>query len=708
MADIDIRLRIRDAARFRMELDKSGKSGKKFGVAMEASGKAAKTAVSPLRNLAKSALGVGAAYASISGAKNAIAVTSELGKSTARLSSLTGLDEKQASRWVNTAKIRGVESKALNVGFVSLARNMHNASKGGENQLRTFRRLGIFQRDLRKGDINSLLLKTADSFNKLGPGAKRTALAQQVFGRQSQTLISLLGKGRKSLQEQLSLSDKYGATLDKNQVKKVLAAAAAQREMRLAIMGIQIAFATHVLPVLTKVTGRLAGFIGRMRQSKGVAGIIGTALRTFGQIVGFLVDKFKSLTPAIKIVVVALGALGAIFLASPIGAMIATLAVGAVLIVRNWGRITPVFKKAGGAVASFLRPVGQWFAGAFNTIKKSLGIGKSDVSQFGKALSNIFKFVKTVLMIFAGVFRWVFMKIVLPIARRALPGVVDIVKGTFKIIGGVIKVFSGLFTGDFKKMWEGIKQIFSGELQRLVGIIKIATAPIRAAAALVGRVLVAGFSKAWKAIKRATSAVLGFIKKHWRTIISIVGGPVGLMVALVSKHWGKLKSAASSVWKFVHSKFSALVNFFKSLPGKIGSAASGMFDGVKNAFKSAVNWIISKWNGLSFSIGGTDLGPFGHLPKTTLSTPHIPPLFGGGFIPAGATGSFTTGERGRELQTVTPKGIAVQPLSALPAGAGAPVGGGGVQFLTPVQLVVDGRVLAETVGRSVARREARK
>jgi phage-related protein len=38
----------------------------------------------------------------------------------------------------------------------------------------------------------------------------------------------------------------------------------------------------------------------------------------------------------------------------------------------------------------------------------------------------------------------------------SVKGVID---GALKIIMGLIKVFAGLFTGDFSKMWEGIKTI---------------------------------------------------------------------------------------------------------------------------------------------------------------------------------------------------------------------------------------------------------
>ncbi|MGY3718881.1 phage tail protein, partial [Sutcliffiella cohnii] len=37
-----------------------------------------------------------------------------------------------------------------------------------------------------------------------------------------------------------------------------------------------------------------------------------------------------------------------------------------------------------------------------------------------------------------------------------------VITGALNIIMGAVKFFSGLLTGDFSKMWEGVKQIFKG------------------------------------------------------------------------------------------------------------------------------------------------------------------------------------------------------------------------------------------------------
>ena len=49
----------------------------------------------------------------------------------------------------------------------------------------------------------------------------------------------------------------------------------------------------------------------------------------------------------------------------------------------------------------------------------------------------------------------------------------DVVKGVLKVLGGLIDFITGVFTGNWKKAWNGIKSIFKGVFDGLVGIFKL-------------------------------------------------------------------------------------------------------------------------------------------------------------------------------------------------------------------------------------------
>lgn len=53
----------------------------------------------------------------------------------------------------------------------------------------------------------------------------------------------------------------------------------------------------------------------------------------------------------------------------------------------------------------------------------------------------------------------------------AAAGIADYIKGTIEVIRGIIQFLTGVFTGDWKKAWDGIIRIFEGIKERVKGII---------------------------------------------------------------------------------------------------------------------------------------------------------------------------------------------------------------------------------------------
>lgn len=59
-----------------------------------------------------------------------------------------------------------------------------------------------------------------------------------------------------------------------------------------------------------------------------------------------------------------------------------------------------------------------------------------------------------------------------PAFETVFSGIGDVINGLGKTLGGIIDFITGVFTGDWKKAWEGIKSIFKGIWDALVGIVK--------------------------------------------------------------------------------------------------------------------------------------------------------------------------------------------------------------------------------------------
>jgi TP901 family phage tail tape measure protein len=168
-------------------------------------------------------------------------------------------------------------------------------------------------------------------------------------------------------------------------------------------------------------------------------------------------------------------------------------------------------------------------------------------------------------------------------------------------------------------------------------------------------------------LKGAVVTVIHFVGDHWKLILGVLTGPIGLAVLFISSH------------------FKQIVSFVSGLPGKIASAAKGMWDGMKDAFRSAIDWVIGAWNGLKFAINVPGVKIFGHRiggEHIGFGVPQIPLLAEGGLITSG--GLAIVGDQGPEALSL-PAGAQVAPLTGRAAGAGAKGG------LTIENLNINGR-----------------
>ncbi|MDF2537997.1 MAG: hypothetical protein K0S76_1018 [Herbinix sp.] len=149
-----------------------------------------------------------------------------------------------------------------------------------------------------------------------------------------------------------------------------------------------------------------------------------------------------------------------------------------------------------------------------------------------KAWDGIYQILnKTVIPIFKKVIevlQFLWEKVINPIIKvlwdtlkpafdTVFSGIGEVINGLGKTLGGIIDFITGVFTGDWKKAWEGIKDIFGGVWDALVGVVKI---PINLIIDLING-LVGGIVKGINAVIKAINSI-SFDMPDW-----LGGGHVG-------------------------------------------------------------------------------------------------------------------------------------------------------------------------------------
>ena len=274
----------------------------------------------------------------------------------------------------------------------------------------------------------------------------------------------------------------------------------------------------HVAPPkgLSKVGNAIGKVGGRAAGLKKPFGVLGNLLKGLGGKCSFLFTPFKGLfgifgkfsgklfAPFTKLGSV-FGTVGkaAFTFLGPAGSVVAILgaiAIGGVLVYKNWDKIKKMAGKLGNTIKSAFTHSGL----DIKAFQKSVGgLGKKVMSlggKFGECFGGMKKSLGPFLKWFGGTFfkgLQVYFSGIVGFASGLLKGVVNVAGGLLDALGGVIDFVTGIFTGNWEKAWTGIKEIFGGVFTALVGLVKT---PFNAVIGLVNGV-VNGINKALGGIK---------------------------------------------------------------------------------------------------------------------------------------------------------------------------------------------------------------
>lgn len=197
----------------------------------------------------------------------------------------------------------------------------------------------------------------------------------------------------------------------------------------------------------------------------GIAAAVGPVLVGFGKLstgIGGLIKNNAKLSGAImRLTGGATGFKGLVaIMTGPVGAAVAGVAAGAVLIYKNWDRISPIIQKIGNRFVEFWQTVQPQIQPFFDLCGKIVSF-----------LSGVFK--NTFDVVFAGLSEG------LVSFFEGASGVIDNLLGVFE---GIITFLSGVFTGNWEKAWNGLRDIVGNAFGALAGLVKT---PINAVISIV-------------------------------------------------------------------------------------------------------------------------------------------------------------------------------------------------------------------------------
>ncbi|OZV74766.1 hypothetical protein CA850_29760 [Micromonospora echinospora] len=193
-------------------------------------------------------------------------------------------------------------------------------------------------------------------------------------------------------------------------------------------------------------------------------------------------------------------------------------------------------------------------------------------------------------------------KVVLGMIGSFFSGMVKIVTGAIRIVRGLFTLFAGIFTGDWSKMWEGVKTIASGIWSAICGAFQVLIIGRLGSMAkgLLGRLGV-WFTTAFSKIKNAAASwvtsLVGRVAALRSSVTSYVSGLVSRVVSyftsMMSRALSAVRSGVGRVVSAVRDMGTRMLAPLRDLVGRFRSIASDVIGGFVAGIRAGAGRIIS-------------------------------------------------------------------------------------------------------------------
>ena len=175
------------------------------------------------------------------------------------------------------------------------------------------------------------------------------------------------------------------------------------------------------------------------------------------------------------------------------------------------------------------------------------------------------------------------------------------------VITGVLKILEGIFSGDWAKIWEGVKDIFVGVWDFIVGVISTVWEQIKtivetgfdivkAVIKVILDTIVLYFTIAFNSVKGVWGLIISFFQGLWDGIVTIFSVVGTWFTERFKEAWDGL----TNIFRVIGQWFSERWNEVKNILSPIGQWFKDKFqsawDGLTNIFKSLGSWFGARWN----------------------------------------------------------------------------------------------------------------
>lgn len=255
-------------------------------------------------------------------------------------------------------------------------------------------------------------------------------------------------------------------------------------------------------------------------------------------------------------------------------------------------KIRSTFKSMADAVGKVFKGIGKELSTFWNENGKMIT----------QALKNMMAVVRPILSVLGRLFS-VTLKVAFVILKEVVVGtfkaIVGVIKGAIKIITSIIQVFSALFTGNWKKLFNGLWKITKGLVQVIWnGINLLFFARILKGGLAFAKGFGKIFPKLWTGIKeiftKSLNSIFKFVSGIWTKLHKNASSTLTNMYKAIGRILSNLlknfKTIFDNIWTKTKSIFKSI---FEYVPRMIGKTKDGALKGLRN-MKNSLDDLMDK------------------------------------------------------------------------------------------------------------------
>ena len=256
------------------------KSGKGLASSLEGT-------FSKIKKFAAGALSVAALKKGFDAVVDLANATSAYGDKVDKQSQALGLSRKAYQEWDYILGQNGASIDSLGVSMKTLNSLVLDAAAGGKESKNAFAQLGLGIHEIEQLEPEKQFEEVVRAFQKMPAGAKKSALAVKIFGRNGMELLPLLNQSSTSIDELRARAEELGIIMSDDAVDASVAYNDAMDDLNRTFNGLKYSVGAKLLPAFTTAVQKITGFVGKISkafQENGIQGVWDTLVESFKDI----------------------------------------------------------------------------------------------------------------------------------------------------------------------------------------------------------------------------------------------------------------------------------------------------------------------------------------------------------------------------------------------------------------------------------------